>query len=87
MKFIRLTTIALCAASIFAAAQASAFSEDDKSMNDASGAPRFSDPDEKTPGGAVFMQGGRATSDAVDPSSVHYNYDASSGSYVPSTKQ
>lgn len=83
MKLSRLTGLALLAATAFAAQQAIALTEDDKSMNTSQGAPRFSDPDENTPGQAVYMQGGKAAVDGVDPNSVRYDYDPSTHSYIP----
>ncbi len=84
MKLVKLLSLAALATVTLGATQASALSEDEKSMNSSDGAARFSDPDEKTPG-ALYMQNGQAASGSgnVDPSSVRYDYDSASGSYVP----
>jgi opacity protein-like surface antigen len=83
MKMFRLACLAALAAATLSAHQAAALSEDDKSMSTASGAPRFADPDEQTPS-AVNLQGtGNAGGVGTDPSATHYDYDPSSGSYVP----
>ncbi len=81
MTLSRFTRLALIAALALSAQQAMALSEDDKTMNTAAGAPRFSDPDDQTPS-AVNLTG-KPGSGGVDPSSVRYDYDPSSGSYVP----
>ena len=83
MKLSRFTVIALVASAAFVASGAIALSEDDKSMNTPGGAARFTDPDEQMPGQAVYLQDGKAASGAVDPSSVRYDYDPTSGSFVP----
>jgi hypothetical protein len=75
--------LSLITAGLLVASQALAFSDDDKSMNTPSGAAKFSDPDEQTPGGALHLQGGKAQSGDVDPSSIRYDYDPTSGSYLP----
>jgi hypothetical protein len=82
LKSIRLASLALIAAATLGVQQAAALSEDDKTMNTASGAPRFSDPDDQTPS-VLNLQGAKGESGGVDPSSIRYDYDASSGSYVP----
>jgi hypothetical protein len=83
MKWFRLTSFAVLASTTLGFGQATALSEDDKSMGTPSSNARFSDPDEQTPGQAVYMQNGKAASDGVDPSSIRYDYDPASGSYVP----
>jgi hypothetical protein len=83
MKFLQIASVVLLSSGLLMAHQASALSEDDKSMNSAGGSPRFSDPDENVPGQAMYMQGGQTPSTGVDPSTVRYDYDPTSGSYIP----
>src|SRR5579871_451958 len=87
MQMIRFATFAALAAVLMGAPGANALSIDDKSMNNANGSARFDDPDEQMPiqvlkPGAHFGGSG-AASDSSDPASVRYDYDPSSGSYIP----
>ena len=82
MKSFRPVPIALALTALLLAHQAAALSEDDKSMNGPNGAARFSDPDDKTPS-AVNLTGGSPSAGGVDPTTVRYDYDPSSGSYIP----
>lgn len=83
MKLLRLTCLAAFTAATLLAHQAAALSEDDKSMNTSDGAPRFTDPDDKIPS-AINLQGSdKGGSNVTDPNATRYDYDPSSGSYVP----
>ena len=65
---------------LFGSVSVMAFSNDERTMNGAN-ASKFSDPDEKTPNN--YLQGKEASSGSVDPASVRYEYDPSTGSYRP----
>ncbi len=79
MKIFRLTLLALTLANVSGSA-AMALNVDDKSMNNGN-ASSFNDPDEKMP---VYLQSnGKPAPDSSDPSTIRYEYDPSSGSYIP----
>lgn len=77
---IRSILCATAALSLLACA-ASAYNVDDKSMNSGSSATKFSDPDEQSPVNLQGIPGARGNTS--DPTSIRYDYDASTGNYVP----
>ncbi len=84
MKAYLFVPLTLLATSLLGTVDARALSEDDKSMATPSGGARFSDPDEQLPT-AINLSAGQQSPSAggIDPSSVRYDFDPASGSYVP----
>ncbi len=72
-----------------AAHSASALTVDDRSMNNSDGSSRFSDPDDQSPlpitseSANHYSGDGGSRNGSTDPSGIRYDYDASSGSYIP----
>jgi hypothetical protein len=86
MILFRSAGMGLLAVTVLVASQAFALTVDDKSMNTPDGAPRFSDPDEQLPttGLSVHLNSaGRPENGNIDPSTVRYDYDSASGTYIP----
>jgi len=76
----RLFILTIIIMALFGSGSVIALSNDERTMSGANSS-KFSDPDEKTPNN--YLQGKEAASGSVDPASVRYDYDSSTGSYRP----
>ena len=76
----------LLSSSLLTSTQVYALSVDDTSMNGSARSERFSDPDEKSPV-STHMQFNGSANGKSDPNTVRYDYDSSSGTYVPHTNR
>jgi hypothetical protein len=76
-----LRPVLFAAAFSLLACAANAYNVDDTSMNSGTNAAKYSDPDEQSP---VNLQDASGSHGNVsDPTSTRYDYDPSTGNYVP----